>query len=222
MNIPHDNANERFKAGFDSWMWISMMAAALVHFATFALWPTMTVSMDPKDPGTDTRIIPPLKVDIPDAPEKLTKPALPIMSSVDVPDDATIGVTSFDQNPVGLLPPPPTAGAQVVTRASTITPFTLPPRVLNTAEVVRALQREYPSILRNAGLGGTVNVMFSIDEEGRVLETSIVQRSSYEALDAAALAVADVIRFSPAQNRDQRVSVHVVFPIVFEVTGAGR
>jgi TonB family protein len=60
--------------------------------------------------------------------------------------------------------------------------------------------------------------MFSIDEDGRVLDTSVVRGSSYQALDEAALAVAEVIRFSPAMNRDRRVAVRVVFPVVFKVT----
>lgn len=71
--------------------------------------------------------------------------------------------------------------------------------------------------MRDAGIGGTVRVNFFIDGEGRVLETRIQEGSSYAGLDQAALAVADVIRFSPALNRDQTVAVWVVFPIVFRV-----
>ena len=220
MTIPHANANDRFKAGFDSWMWISMMAAVLVHFATFAYWPEMTVSVDTHDRGPDTRIIPPIKVDIPKAPERLAKPALPILSAVDVPDDATIGVTDFGANPIDKLPPPPTDVRPDVARGGDFTPFTVAPRVLNADEVVRAMRREYPSVLRDAGIGGTVKVLFSIDDSGHVLETSIEAGSGYAALDEAALAVADVIRFSPAMNRDRRVSVRVAFPVVFQVAGS--
>jgi protein TonB len=218
MTTPYDSANERLKAGFDSWMWISMIAAVLVHFATFAYWPEMSVVVASKDPGV-IDVLPPLPpIDIPDAPEPIDHPALPIIAEVEPLEDVTIGRTSFDQNPVSELPPPPTDIRQQVTRAGDFTPFTVAPRVLNTEEVVRAMQREYPSVLRNAGIGGTVNVMFSIDEDGRVLDTSVVRGSSYQALDEAALAVAEVIRFSPAMNRDRRVAVRVVFPVVFKVT----
>jgi len=218
MTIPHDTANGRFKAGFDSWLWLSMMAAVMIHFATFAYWPEMSVAVDPKDP-TDITVLPPLPpIDIPKPPERLARPALPIISSVDVPDDATIGPTGFDQNPVGELPPPPTDVRPDVSRGGDFTPFTVAPRVLNADEVVRAMRREYPSVLRDAGIGGTVKVLFFIDDDGRVLETSIEGGSGYEALDEAALAVADMIRFSPAMNRDRRVAVSVVFPVVFQVT----
>ena len=107
-----------------------------------------------------------------------------------------------------------------VAQAGTFTPVTVPPRVLNADEVVRAMRREYPSVLRDAGIGGTVKVLLSIDAEGRVLRTSIDAGSGYAALDEAALAVADVIRFSPAMNRDLRVAVQVVFPVVFQVADA--
>ena len=48
------------------------------------------------------------------------------------------------------------------------TPFTVRPEVQNRPEVQRALEREYPAGLREAGIGGTVRLHFFIDEEGRV------------------------------------------------------
>jgi TonB family protein len=219
MTIPHANANDRFKAGFDSWMWISMMAAVLVHFATFAYWPEMSVAVDFKD-RTVLEVIPEPVVDIPEAPEPLDHPALPIISAVELTEDVTIGSTDFRDNPIDKLPPPPTDVRPDVARGGDFTPFTVAPRVLNAEEVVRAMRREYPSVLRDAGIGGTVKVLFSIDDDGRVLETSIEAGSGYAALDEAALAVADVIRFSPAMNRDRRVAVRVAFPVVFQVTGS--
>ena len=40
--------------------------------------------------------------------------------------------------------------------------------------------------------------------------------SGYRQFDEAALDVADVMRFTPAMNRDQAVAVWVVFSITFE------
>jgi periplasmic protein TonB len=212
------SANERFKAGFDSWFWVSMMAAVLIHFATFAFWPDLTATSMDDGPTSDfTGIELPPEIDIPPAPERLARPALPIIADVDLAEDVTIASTDWKDNPVSELAPPPPEVRQEVARASNITPFTLAPAVLNTDEVVRAMRREYPSVLRNAGVGGNVRVIFSIDENGRVLDTELAESSGYELLDAAALAVADVIEFSPAMNRDQRVAVRVVFPIVFRV-----
>ena len=79
------------------------------------------------------------------------------------------------------------------------------------------MEREYPPLLRDAGIGGTVRVYFFIDEGGAVQDFRIDESSGHQALDDAALAVADVYRFSAALNRDKKVPVWVSFPITFQV-----
>jgi protein TonB len=106
--------------------------------------------------------------------------------------------------------------AEELARAPTFTPYTVRPDIKNRAEVQRALEREYPSLLREAGLGGTVLVWFFIDEDGEVVRTQVHQSSGQKALDAAALKVADVIHFTPALNRDKRVPVWISLPITFQ------
>ncbi|HEY8483086.1 MAG TPA: energy transducer TonB, partial [Longimicrobiales bacterium] len=69
--------------------------------------------------------------------------------------------------------------------------------------------------LREAGIGGTVIVWFFIDETGTVRRTLIKESSGYEALDQAALKVADIMQFTPALNLDQKVKVWIQIPIVF-------
>ena len=80
---------------------------------------------------------------------------------------------------------------------------------------MRALEREYPPLLRDAGIGGTVKVWFFIDENGVVRNQVVHETSGHEALDAAALRVAPVFRFTPALNRDKAVPVWVSLPITF-------
>jgi outer membrane biosynthesis protein TonB len=41
--------------------------------------------------------------------------------------------------------------------------------------VQRALERNYPPLLRDAGIGGTPVVWFFIDENGRVLKDAAVE-----------------------------------------------
>jgi TonB family protein len=79
------------------------------------------------------------------------------------------------------------------------------------------MMREYPAVLRDNGIGGTVRISFYVDVEGRVQETRITEHSPYEALAEAALSVADVYRFAPALNRDTVVPVWVTFAITFQV-----
>jgi protein TonB len=89
------------------------------------------------------------------------------------------------------------------------------PDIKNREEVQRALQREYPALLRDAGIGGTVLVWFFIDEDGHVVRTLVQESSGYEALDNAALKVAGIIQFTPALNRDKRVPVWISLPVTF-------
>jgi TonB family protein len=115
------------------------------------------------------------------------------------------------------LPPPPPQERGDISAAPTFTPFTVAPSIVNRREVVEAMEREYPPLLRDAGIGGTVRVYFFIDVEGTVQKVLIDQSSGHEALDDAARRVAGVYRFTPALNRDERVPVWVSFPITFQV-----
>jgi protein TonB len=113
------------------------------------------------------------------------------------------------------------AGAQdsvVVSRDTpSFTPHTVKPELTNGEEVQRALVREYPPMLRDAQIGGTVVVWLFIDTEGVVENSKVQTASGYPMLDAAALNVANTMRFTPAYNRDQKVPVWVSIPITFRV-----
>ncbi len=121
-------------------------------------------------------------------------------------------------NPVdGFPPPPPNDGSVDLSAAPVFTPMTVRPEIRNRSEVQAALMREYPPILRDAGIGGTVEVWLFISEEGRVLDSRVSKSSGQVQFDEAALRVAKVVRFSPALNRDQIVQVWIQLPITFQV-----
>ncbi|HET9985752.1 MAG TPA: energy transducer TonB [Longimicrobiales bacterium] len=102
-----------------------------------------------------------------------------------------------------------------VETAPVFTPFTVRPELKNRAEVARALERFYPPLLRDAGVGGTAVVWFLIDEDGRVVKTQLKASSGHDTLDRAALDVGNLMRFTPALNRDQRVKVWIELPVLF-------
>ena len=79
------------------------------------------------------------------------------------------------------------------------------------------MEREYPPLLRDARIGGEVEVFFFIDENGVVQDFRVEESSEHQAFIDAALAVAGVYRFSAALNRDKNVPVWVRFPIRFQV-----
>jgi protein TonB len=97
------------------------------------------------------------------------------------------------------------------------TPMTVRPTLTNSDEVSQVLMREYPAVLRDAGIGGAPVLWLFIGTNGRVETTRVYESSGFEALDQAAANVAEVMRFTPAYNRDQIVPVWVQIPIRFQV-----
>ena len=110
-----------------------------------------------------------------------------------------------------------TVSVPAVSSEPHFTPYTVAPLILNRSEVVQAMEGEYPPLLRDAGIGGTVRVYFLIDEDGRVQDRRVDKSSGHPAIDQAAMAVAEVYEFSPALDKDQKVPVWVSFPITFQV-----
>lgn len=209
-------ANDRFKQSFSAWFWGSMILATLAHFAVVSLWPELT-AQDLSSQSTEIFVVElPPDVVLPPEPEAIARPAAPIESTVRIDESITIPLTTFEDNPPERLPPPPDSIlSQGVPDHPTFTPFTVRPGIKNRGEVENALAREYPSLLRDAGIGGTVEVWFQIDEEGSVQQTLVKASSGHAALDRAALNVADVVEFTPALNRNKRVPVWISLPITF-------
>jgi TonB family protein len=213
-----ETANDRFKRGFSNWFWGSLIAATAIHFGVFAFFPDLKAAdMGVVTKETEAINLPP-EIEIPPPPERIARPATPVVSAAAIDDDITIASTTFEDNPVEMLPPPPstTAGDDLSTFRA-FTPDMVQPSLRNTAEVEQALKRYYPPLLRDAGIGGTVMVLFWIDESGRVVKYQVGKSSGYPNLDEAATKVADIMRFSPARNRDQPVRVVVQIPITFRV-----
>ncbi len=213
-----ETKNDRFKRSFESWLWGSMIAATVLHFMLFQFGPTLTVE-DVSFTAEELKIIElPPEIEIPPPPEAISQPGTPVIATVEIDDDITIAPTTFKDNPVEVLPPPPTNDEEAdLSAAPVFTPMTVQPEIRNRREVEAALMRLYPPLLRNAGIGGQVVVWFFISEEGIVLDRRVSQSSGYAQLDEAALKVAGVFLFTPALNRDQIVQVWIRFPIKFQV-----
>lgn len=210
---------ERLKDRFSSILWSSMIVATGIHFAAFAYWPEIEAEDFSFSAEELTAIELPPEIDVPPPPRAIARPATPVIATTEVSEEITIAPTTFAENPVEALPPPPAPTAQDtdISERPTFTPFTVAPSILNRDEIVHALIRAYPPLLRETGIGGITTVYFFIDEHGVVQSTRIHETSGYPALDEAALQVAGMYRFSPALNRDARVPVWVTFPVVFRV-----
>lgn len=133
-----------------------------------------------------------------------------------------VGVNPSAEPAVVVLPhsseaeplPEPTADGDI-SAAPTWTQRDVEPYYRNKAEMERALVREYPPLLRDAGIGGTVMIWFLVDETGKVVRSHVQKSSGHQGLDDAALRVADVAEFEPALHDGHPVSVWTALPITF-------
>lgn len=208
-------ANDRLKDGFELRLALSFMAAVLLHTLVFKLWPAVQVERwNVADRVID--VIPVQEYDLPADPTPLARPAVPNPTATAVSVDETMPIFSW-RDVVELPLPRPADPAQVVGNGMPYTPHDVEPSLLNPAEIQRALLREYPPALRDAGIGGTIQLLVHIDAMGNVLEARVGGSSGMESLDAAALRVADALRFRPAQNRDLPVEVWIRLPVTFRV-----
>ncbi len=212
------SANERFKASYSEWLWGSVTLAVVLHFAVVLAWPSMSVADVSYDTTELAAVELPPEIEVPPPPEAIPRPAMPVISDVELEQEITIAPTTFEANPVDQLPPPVSASNDAdLAAAPSFTPYEVAPRLINKTEVQQALLRYYPALYKDAGIEGTVTLWFFINEEGRVVNTRLVRSSGYEDLDDAAARVAEIMRFSPAQNRDKKVPVWIQLPVIFEI-----
>src|SRR5262245_26952084 len=223
----------------------AVFTSAVLHVVLigFAVWATSQVKAEIQENETLAQIIqpdepepppppppppppenepPPVQTEVVDVPKGFQVLTPPTIVPPDIPPPSTGPVINErDFSGEGVVGGKSTGTTTKVTAenieaAPTFTPYTVKPELQNTAEVSRALQRYYPPLLRDAGIGGTVNLWFFIDETGKVVKTQLKKGSGHAALDEAADKVAQLMVFSPALNRDQKVKVWVDMPIVFK------
>ena len=78
---------------------------------------------------------------------------------------------------------------------------------------------EYPPLLREHGIGGTVWLRVWVDSDGRPADVKLAKGSGYRLFDEAALRVVALWRFIPAQTGEQKLASWVEFPIRFTLNG---
>jgi protein TonB len=209
-------ANERFKESYRSTVAIGIAAAVVAHFALFELFPRMRANELGAAVTELAAIELPPEVRIPPPPDQIARPATPKVAATEIEEDVTIEPTTFESNPVENLPPPPNM-ADVADRPSFI-PYTQAPELRNKKEVLAFLKNTYPSMLKQAAVGGTVMLWLYIDEAGAVQRTVVAESSGHEQLDEAAKKVAEKMQFRPAMNRDKKTAVWLSQSIDFSVT----
>jgi TonB family protein len=94
----------------------------------------------------------------------------------------------------------------------------VPPSIRMRAEFTRHLVRNYPPLLRDAGVSGEVVLRFRILEDGRVDTMGVrVIRTSHEQFVGPAVRSLRVLAFHPARENNRPVKVWTELPIQFSV-----
>ncbi|HEX6751773.1 MAG TPA: TonB family protein [Longimicrobium sp.] len=92
------------------------------------------------------------------------------------------------------------------------------PSLSNSSEVQRQLERNYPPLLRDAGVTGTVTLRMRVMENGSVDPESIsVESATHDAFGDAAKRVVSRMRFRPAKVGGHAVKVWVTLPVTFQL-----
>lgn len=83
---------------------------------------------------------------------------------------------------------------------------------------LRALQEQihYPEMARKAGIEGRVIVQFIVNENGDVINPTVVQ-GRHPMLDEEAVRVISLAKFTPGRQRGREVKVRIALPITFKL-----
>ncbi|MYC86876.1 MAG: TonB family protein [Gemmatimonadales bacterium] len=138
-------------------------------------------------------------------------------SGVNAPEAPTATVTPPSEASDWV--PPVVPGEDAIGRGDrpSFIAFDRPPVLQNATEVGDALVQAYPQNLKEAGIGGRVEIWLYIDTSGMVRNTELKTSSGSDVLDAAAADVGATMSFEPARNRDQPTDVWVAQWITFQV-----
>lgn len=93
------------------------------------------------------------------------------------------------------------------------------PRPTNLADLRRQLERNYPPLLRDARVTGTVQVRMRVTPDGTVDANSIsITSSSHEQFNDPTIRSVQRLRFRPAKVNGRPVAVWVELPIQWQVS----
>ena len=92
------------------------------------------------------------------------------------------------------------------------------PQLASPRDAQRLLERNYPPLLRDAGVAGRTTVVMVIDRNGEVEPGTVeVRETTHDAFRDAAIRAAQRFRFRPAKLHGQAVSVVISIPIEWQI-----
>jgi protein TonB len=160
------------------------------------------------------------------------KPPETVPTSIPTIDPTAVPITADDVTGIGregdvIGAPPavatPPSGIEVPDGSGTDAPMEAAmvehlPQLANRSHAERLFRQNYPPLLRESGMTGRTTVMLIIDTEGKVEPGSVsVRETTHEAFRAAAIRVAEKLRFRPARLGNRPVSVIIAIPIEWKL-----
>lgn len=204
----YETAHQRFKRMYPRIMFVSTLAAVALTGMGMAFSPPYVPSpyqlrerkMKAVEFNTEIYIPPP--------PKELSAPEMPVQE-IEASDDAdaedTMAITDF--NP--FAPPEIPRGSS--TGPEEFVAFDAPP------VLVHAEAPEYPDMAQAAEAEGTIRVVVTIDENGRVIDARIAESTASEMLEEACIQAAMKFLFEPARQRDVPVKCQIMVPFNFSL-----
>ncbi|MCK4546199.1 MAG: energy transducer TonB [Candidatus Eisenbacteria sp.] len=188
---------------------IAGAATFLIHIIAFGLWPEYVPGVYKLEEVPIPIIYDLPQVEIPPAPPEIPEPEIP---------DGSLWEDSLDDE----IPFPET----------TVDPYSAPSRPAQGPEQILGFfpvfdqkpipihmeSPRYPDLALKAQIEGSVHVLVTIDERGRVVHAEVAS-STTDLLDRAAIDAAYKWRFEPARQADRPVRSRVAIPFRFSLRG---
>ena len=165
----------------------------------------------PPPPAATQALEPPAE---PPAAIPAVDPSAPAVSAADF---TGIGVVAPEAAPA---PPPAPAPEAAPDFAYEVAVLERVPELSNKGAIGSIMERLYPRLLQDAGIGGTVVMQFVIEPDGTVdMSSAKVLESSNEQLSEASMKAIERFRFRPGRYKGENVRVLIQMPITWQPAG---
>ncbi len=202
----HQTANTEFKAGYKKTVRNAVYGAVLLHIAAFVFSPPFTFEPYKLKEEKFEVVEVPDDIVIPPPPQDIPQPTVPVAAADDEATEEEVAPTTFDSFEELPPPPPPSGGGGDVFLA-----FDEPP------QLIEFVPPEYPPLAREAGIEGVVLVKVLVNEQGKVLDASVLSSDVTPQMEQEAVKAAMKCRFRPAKQRTIAVKAQVAIPFGFRL-----
>ncbi|MCK4415469.1 MAG: energy transducer TonB [Candidatus Eisenbacteria sp.] len=200
----YESAHEKLKQRYTLYMFYGALGAVVMTGLGAAFSPPYIPTPYQLRERTAVSVELPDEIVIPAPPADVARPEIARAFEESDEADATVTIAPTDFNPFAPpeIPQAPPAPEEFVAYDS-------PPKLIH------AEQPDYPELAMQGEAEGKVDVVVTIDENGRVIDVYIASSTANEVLQRAALEAARKFLFRPARQRDVPVKCRIMIPFNF-------